>query len=350
MSGPPLEYGLVLPAAARIADVVAIARRAEERGLDGAYCVEAWRSAPVPVAAVACATSRIKVGTYILNAHSRSPFLAGLSAIDLDELSHGRLVLCLGTGNKHINEAYQGLVVERTTRKMTEYVELLHRIVSATPGQPVSYDGQVHRMKEWPPIFAPYRPTIPINLAAVFPPMRKVAGRVADGVALGILCSPAYVRDVIRPAVEQAAAAAGRDPAALRFMAAAFVAVDHDLARARDSVRRAIAGLFAPLPHPYYSFLLGEHGFGEVTAAVDRLVAAGRIEASIEAIPDELVDTVAFAGSLERCVERLRAFEGVVDEIVLCNAKGRSGPARDPATIHADYDALMGCATAKVAV
>src|SRR5580765_5003179 len=172
-----MDYGVVLPGGGMsMAEMVAIARRAEERGLASVHCVEAWRDALVPLAAIAGATSRIEIGPYILNAYGRSPWLTGMSVIDLDELCRGRLQLCIGMGNRHINEAYQGLPVEKPWRMLEEYVELLRLILRARPGETVSFEGKFHTMHEWPPAVEPFRPSIPIYLAAIYPSMRKVVG------------------------------------------------------------------------------------------------------------------------------------------------------------------------------
>jgi len=95
--------------------------------------------------------------------------------------------------------------------------------------------------------------------------------------------------------------------------------VDDDRERARDLVRRTIAGLFHPLPHPYYDFLLREQGFAKVADACARHVPEGRIEAAIETMDDALVDRLAFAGDAATCARRLREYDGLVDEAILLN-------------------------------
>ena len=89
--------------------------RAEESGFSGVYVAEAWRSGFVPVAAIAARTERVTVGPYVLNAHARTPMIAGLSAVDLDEVAGGRLLLGVGSGNRVTNEKYQGVPVRRTS-------------------------------------------------------------------------------------------------------------------------------------------------------------------------------------------------------------------------------------------
>jgi 5,10-methylenetetrahydromethanopterin reductase len=313
-----MRLGILLVGDLSIRDAVTVARDAEAAGLDSVHQVEAYRSGFVPLAAIAAATSRIGLGTYIVNAYGRSPFLTALSALDLDELSGGRFTLGVGVGNRHLNEQFQGIAGERPHAKMRDFVEVARRIVAAPVGERVEYEGRVHRIR-WRRSFPGARPSLPVHLAAIFPKMIQVAASVADGVALGVLVSAPYVREVVRPAIRGAATAAGRDPAAIAIPMGAVVAVDDDRERARDLVRRTIASFFHPLPHPYYDFLLREQGFAKVADACARHVPEGRIEAAIEPMDDALVDRLAFAGNAATCARRLREYEGLVDEAILLN-------------------------------
>ncbi len=298
--------------------VVEGARAAEEAGFDAVHMVEGYRSGFVPLTAMALATKRVRVGTYILNAYGHSPLMTAMSAMDLDELCGGRLVLGVGSGNRHINEDYQGIPTERPLRKMREYVENLRAAFAAAPGEKVEYRGEIHRMS-WPRSVPAVRRSIPVHLAAIFPRMVEVAGSVADGVALGVLLSPEYVRDVIRPSAREAAVRAGRDPGALEFPMAALVAIDSDRGRARDAVKRAVAGFFHPLPHPYYDFLLREQGYAKIADLASRLAPAGRIDEVIAEMGDDLVDRLAFTGTPAEVARRLRDYEGIIDEAIFLN-------------------------------
>lgn len=310
-------HGIGVP----LAQVIDVARAAEDEGMHGVYCIEGYRSAFVPLAAIAAATARITLGSYILNAYGRTPFLAGLSALDLDELSGGRFVLGVGPGNEHINRVYQGVEPERPLTKLREYVELLQKIVRTPAGGAVNYQGQVHRM-QWEPRNAPVRPSIPVWLAAIGPKMIKVAASVADGVALGVLMSPEYIRDKIRPSIREAAIAAGRDPSAVQVPMGGLVAVDEDLDRARATIKATICSFFHPLPHPYYDFLLREHGFSRAADACAKHGPKSEVEAAVDQIDDAVADRLAFVGTPAQCARRLEAYEGLVDEVVYLNVGG----------------------------
>jgi alkanesulfonate monooxygenase SsuD/methylene tetrahydromethanopterin reductase-like flavin-dependent oxidoreductase (luciferase family) len=318
MEDARMRLGILLVGDLTIRDAVAVARDAEAAGLESVQQVEAYRSGFVPLAAIAAATSRIGLGTYIANAYGRSPFLTALSALDLDEVSGGRFTLGVGMGNRHLNEQFQGIAGERPHAKMRDFVEVVKRIVSAPVGGLVEHEGRVHRIR-WRRSIPGARPALPVHLAAIFPKMIQVAAGVADGVALGILVSAPYLRDVVRPAIREAATAAGRDPSAIAIPMGAVVAVDDDRERARDLVRRTVASLFHPLPHPYYDFLLREQGFAKVADACARHVPEGRIEPAIETMDDALVDRLAFAGDASTCARRLRDYQGLVDEAIMLN-------------------------------
>ena len=73
--------------------VVTVAKEMEAAGASSVMLAEAGRSAVTQAAAVIAATDSVQVGTYVVNAFARSPWITGLTARDLDEMSGGRFVL-----------------------------------------------------------------------------------------------------------------------------------------------------------------------------------------------------------------------------------------------------------------
>ena len=314
-----MELSLLLTGVGlRMGELVTLARQADTAGFAGFYMAEVHRSGFVPLTAVAAATQRMRIGPYVLNAYARSPLITGMSAIDLNEVSGGRLVLGVGGGNRIINEVWQGIAHERVLAKMGDYVEILRRMADTRLGARVDYDGAVHRC-HWSPVVDPGARRFPIVLAAVFPSMMKVAARVADGIGGGATLGVEYLREVLRPEAARVAAAAGRDPASLRWSAVGVIAMDEDGQKARDAARAALCHFYAPLPHPYYEHTMREQGFGAAADAALKYMPAGRLDAAMAAISDACLDTLVIAGTPAHCRARIAAYTGVVDELLLLN-------------------------------
>lgn len=91
-----------------IAETVRVGRAAEAHGMDALHCVEAYRCGLLPLAALATGTEAVTIGPDVLNASFRTPFAVGLAALDLNEMSGGRLELALGIGNSHITRHWLG--------------------------------------------------------------------------------------------------------------------------------------------------------------------------------------------------------------------------------------------------
>ena len=134
----------------------------------------------------------------------------------------------------------------------------------------------------------------------------------------------------------QAAEAAGRDPSALRFPVGMLTVVDRDEERARRVAREVVCRLYHPVPHPYYDHLLRVQGYGAVADACEALVPHRRVDEAMGQVSDELIDRLTLAGTPEQCADRLRAYEGVADEVVLLNFTPESEPGAGD-----QYDALF---------
>lgn len=321
-----MRLGLLLGFEPTLADVVALARRGEEAGFGAMYTVEAGRSAFVTAAAVINATSRVQVGTYIVNAYAHDPWITAVSARDLDELSGGRFVLGIGTGNRHMNDWYMGVDSGRPWAKMRDYVSIVRGVVNAAAGESVRYQGEVHRIR-WRASYAPARPSLPVYLSASGPKMVALAGEVADGVGIGIMTSTRFLTDIVRPAASAAAVAAGRDASTLAFPIGALVSVNRNEEAAREAARLKIVGLYHPVPHPYYDSQLRQLGFTEFADAATELMPLGRTREAMDLVPDEVIDTMTITGTVEQCAARVREYEGLADEIVCLRVEQKGEPA-----------------------
>ncbi|MEZ5410168.1 MAG: LLM class flavin-dependent oxidoreductase [Acidimicrobiales bacterium] len=306
--------GLHLRPGTSVAEGVALAQRAEAIGVHAVHGIEAINDVFVPMAAIAAATSTIALGTYVANAYARTPQAAAFAARSLDELSGGRFTLGIGAGNRHVNQWVFGLDSTRPMAKMRDYLAVLEALLTGEVGDRPEIGGPVHHV-EARFVSRPARP-VPVIVAAAGPRMIELAAGASQGVGLGILISPDHIAGDIRPRAQAAASAAGRDPQQIRFPMAALTSVDPDDDLARARARRGISGLFHPVPHPYYDYLLRAQGYGAVADALTRLAPQGQWKEAADEIPDEVIDRLTITGTPSRAAARLGAYDGIVDEVI----------------------------------
>jgi probable F420-dependent oxidoreductase len=299
-----------------LTEIADLAREVEEGGFESVWVAETASSAYVQAALAAQATSRVRIGTNIALAFPRSPTITAMTARDLAELSGGRFILGLGSQVKRVNEHRFGVRFEHPAPKMAEYVEVVREVVATFRGAQVDHRGRFYTVTMNPfPGAGPVN-DVPVYLAAVNERMLEAAGRVADGVLGHPLTSPDYVREVVRPAVARGAAAAGREVSAVSLTNSVILQLNEDSARARLEAALQIA--FYATTRTYRP-VLELHGFADLTAPLRQAYARGDLgEMARLALP--MVDTYAIAGTEDDCRERLAAFDGLVDRVLLGGA------------------------------
>jgi alkanesulfonate monooxygenase SsuD/methylene tetrahydromethanopterin reductase-like flavin-dependent oxidoreductase (luciferase family) len=317
-----MKIGMMLGFEDSIKTITTISREAEDAGIYSLYTVDAGRSATVTAAAVINATRRAQVGTYIVNAYAREPWMTGIEARDLNEISEGRFVLGVGTGNLHFNDLYMGVDSSRPLEKMRDFMEIVNKVVSSKAREPVRYQGKTHRIR-WRATWDPATAGVPVYLSASGPKMVRLAGEVSNGVGIGIMSSVEFVRDIVRPNARLGAVAAGHDPDALAFPMAATVSINNDAELARDATRAAICKLYYPIPHPYYDSQLRQLGHEEFADQAAQLMPQGRLLEAMALVPDKVIDTMTITGNLDECAARIKAYEGIADEVILARTTQR---------------------------
>ena len=312
-----------------------LASTAERAGFESVWLAETARSAITQSVVAVEATERITVGTAIALAFPRSPAIAAMEARDLDELSGGRFVLGLGSQVKRVNEQRFGVAFEHPAPKMREYVQAVRAVLGAFDGSSPDHRGRFYEitMPPFPGAEAPAR-GVPIYLAAVNARMAEAAGEVADGVQGHPMTSPRWVREVVRPAVARGAERAGRDPGEVNVTTNVILQVSDDPAVAR---REAAGQLAFYATTRTYAPVLEMHGFGDLVTPLREAFGRGDLGAMVDiALP--MVDSLAIAGDMTTCRERLEAFDGVADRVVI----GSAWVGTDPSRIAANLREVLG--------
>jgi 5,10-methylenetetrahydromethanopterin reductase len=292
------RYGLAFLGAPRVPEMVELARLAEEAGCESIWIAETriMRDGFVPAGAIAARTSRIGIGTGIVNVFTRGPVLNAISFATLDEASGGRAIAGLGPGSPLVLAA-QGQGFDKPLTRLREYVEVLRRLLR---GGPVDYEGETVRVAGAQLEFEPFRSEIPVHLGVTGPKALELAGEIADGVMLNGFLPPAYVRRA-GTRIAAGAARAGRDMGAIDVSMALITSSHPDGRQARDAARPFVAMYMTRMPN-----IAAEMGFDDdLLGRVRAAVADGGIAAGLPYVSDAMVDAVTVSGTPDECRARI---------------------------------------------
>ena len=297
------RWGLTLPLpGVSLADLRTVLPEAERLGYTDAWSGEAdYGDAFTPLAVAAACTERMRLGTGIANTFTRGPATLAVSAFSMADAAPGRFVLGVGSSSDTIVRDWNGIPFRRPLQHTREVLLLLREALS---GARVARSYETASMNGFRLIHPPLAP-IPIYLAAQRAGMLRLAGELADGVMLNWL-TPDNVPSAVSIARE-AAAAAGRDPAALEVVCRIFVMVHEDREAAYAAARRFIAGyLNVPVYRAFHEWMDNDH----LLAPMWERWQAGDRRGALAAISDDAVDQLIGIGDADRCrafVERYRA-------------------------------------------
>ena len=294
------------------------ARKVEALGFDCLWSAETQHDPFLPLAVAATATSRIKLGTAIAVAFPRSPMILAHIAWDLQKASGGRFILGLGTQVKGHNERRFSVKYESPGPKLREAVLALRAIWDTWQnGTKLDVKGKFYRFDLMTPFFNPgpiEHPDVPVYIAGVNPSICTVAGEVCDGLHVHPFNSPKYLREVVRPAVEEGRQKSGRTRADFVYATSTFVVIgdtEEELARHRRAVKQQIA--FYASTRTYLP-VLAAHGWEDLVPHLHRKSVEGDWGGMADLITDEMLDTYAVTGSYDTIAARIKArYEGLLD-------------------------------------
>jgi len=291
----------------------AYAVEAERLGVDCLWSAEAWgHDAVTPLAFLAARTSRIRLGTGIMQAGTRTPALIAMTAMSLAAMSGGRFILGLGVSGPQVIEGWHGIRFERPVQRMRETVEIVLR---AARGERLAYKGKIYELPlpggEGKALRSAARPQpeIPIYLATLSPRSLEMTGEIADG-WLGTSFMPEHAR-VFLDHLEAGAVRAGRSLAQLDLQAGGVVAFSDDVERLIPSRKPGLAftlGAMGSRQHNFYNDAFKRAGYEDVAVEVQRLWLDGRREEAAARVPDELVLKTNLLGTEAMVRKRLETY------------------------------------------
>jgi len=317
---------------------VEMGRIADEAGIDSLWLLEdpdGWDALAV-LGAVARQTTRIRLGTGVVNPYYRHPSLIAASMATLDALSDGRAFLGLGRGQPEWYDVALGMDIGSPRHRLEETFGLLRQWWSPEMRASSPEGATELAVHGWERTIRPVQPHLPIYLAAVGPLALRIAARHADGVIFNDLSSLHFMRDAVAT-VRAEMARVGRDPAGFVVAARSSVTVTDEPERFYEQRKSTVAmihalpGMERLLESPGYDVgrviadvrsamntneILGQGGgFGD-------LRRGGDLEAAKRAIPTSLMEELVVAGPVADVRARLREMHALgITHVFLANPK-----------------------------
>jgi F420-dependent oxidoreductase-like protein len=299
---------------------------AEDLGYHSAWTAEAYGSdALTPLAWLAAKTTRLMLGTAVLQIPARTPAATAMAAITLDHLCGGRLAIGLGVSGPQVSEGWHGVRYDYPLARTREYVEIVRSIIARR--QPVEFHGEHFQLptvgstlgKPLMSTVHPLREDLPIYIGAEGPRNVGLAAEIGDGWH-SFLFSPS-ADDQYRAALADGFARREGRPNAFEATAVVPVVVDDDVERAADGVRPRIAlyvgGMGARGANFHYD-VVSRMGFEAIAYRIREAYLHGDKKAAIAAVPTQLVEKLALVGSPSKIRDDLSAWrESVVTTLLV---------------------------------
>ena len=286
---------------------------AERLGVDCVWSAEAWGfDAVSPLAYLAAKTSRIQLGSGIMQAGTRTPALLAMTALTLASLSGDRFLLGLGVSGPQVMEGWHGIRFERPIQRMREIIQIVRLVAS---GERVQYQGKVYELPlpggEGKALRSSASPrlNIPVYLATLSPKSLEMTGELADG-WLGTSFMPEHA-DVFFDHIATGAARAGRSLADLDLQAGGVVAFSDDVDRLIPPRKPGLAftlGAMGSREHNFYNAAFRRAGYEEVAIDVQNLWLERNRQEAAARVPDELVLQTNLLGTDGMVKNRIRAY------------------------------------------
>jgi 5,10-methylenetetrahydromethanopterin reductase len=289
-------------------DAIEYVRYAEARGFAAVWQAESRlvRDAIVPMAAFAATTSRIKVGSGVINNWTRNAALIAATFSTLDDLAPGRILCGLGVWWEPLATKV-GVNRRKPLLAMRETVEVVRRLLRM---EKVTFKGEFVNVEdiEIDIVHGDRSPKdVPIYIGATGMKMMELSGEVADGVLLNYLVSPAYNRDAMAH-LEIGATRAGRTVAQIDRPQLIVCSLDQDRGRALDNARKLVTQYLGQQPHIMKASGVSPDLLDEIGRVLTWPAEEHQIREAMKLVPDDVVQLITASGTPDECRAKVQEY------------------------------------------
>ena len=302
---------------AQFAIDMAMVLEAERLGYHSVWTSESYGSdAITPAAWILARTSKIKVGTGIIQMPARAPAMAAMTAMTLQAMSGDRFILGIGPSGPQVVEGWYGVPYGKPLTRTREYIDIVRKVLARQ--EPLVHDGVHYQIPKTGPgttgLGKPLKsilhgdPSLKIYTAAITPNGVRTAAEIADGF-IPIYMNPEKF-EVFGDHLAEGFAKAGGGKGLATFDVAPYVnvSIGDDLEECRKPIKAQLAlyiGGMGARDKNFYNDLAKRLGYEAAAVKIQDLYLAGKRAEAAAAVPDALVDDIAFVGPKARIRERL---------------------------------------------
>ena len=291
------RVALYLQDAHSLQDGIKYAQYAEAHGFEAVWQAESRlvRDAIVPMAAFAATTTRIKIGSGVINNWTRNIGLLAATFLTLDDLAPNRIICGIGAWWDPL-AANVDIVRRKPLTAMRETIDVLRRLLAM---ENVTFDGEFHKVKgiELDVVHGRREPrNVPVFIGATGMKMMEMTGEIADGVVLNYCVPPEYNDD----AMEQLAAGAkraGRSLDEIDRPQLIVCSVHNDRATAIKGAKRLLTQYLAQQPHIAKASGVSAEIVGKVQSILGWPATKEQVEEAMQFVPDEFVLKISATGT-----------------------------------------------------
>ena len=302
------RVALYLQDAHDLQDAIRYVQYAEAAGFEAVWQAESRlvRDAIVPMAAFAATTSRIKVGSGVINNWTRNAAVIAATFLTLDDLAPERIICGIGAWWDPLAHKV-GIRRSRNLRAMREVVTVVRRLLAR---ERVSYAGDFVQLEDVELDVVHGRVDarkVPIYIGATGPQMMTLTGEIADGVVLNYLVSPQYNENAMFQ-LEKGARVAGRSLDEIDRPQLVVCSVDQDRARALDSSRKLVTQYLGQQPHIMKASGVRQELLDEINQVLTWPATEAQIEAAMRLVPDDVVQMITASGTPSEVRAKVREY------------------------------------------
>jgi 5,10-methylenetetrahydromethanopterin reductase len=302
------RVALYLQDAHDLRDGLDYVRYAEQRGFEAVWQAESRlvRDAIVPMAAYAAVTTKLKVGSGVINNWTRNIGLLAATFLTLDDLAPGRIICGLGAWWDPL-AANVGITRRKPLQAMRETVEVLRRLLNM---ERVTFHGEFHNVEgiELDVVHGRREPRdVKIMIGATGGKMMELTGEIADGAVLNYCVPPEYNDEALRQ-LEAGAKLAGRSLDDIDRPQLIVCSVDHDREKAIDTTRGLLCQYLAQQPHIAKASGVSEDVVKSIQAILGWPATHEQIEKAKHLVPEDLIHRITASGTPDEARAKVQEY------------------------------------------